>query len=49
MYMYRLAVEVWHRLLQLDRSSVQNPPIGSSIVEIPAGVDRPDGYCPLQP
>jgi len=49
MYMYRLAVEVWHRLLQLDQSPVRNPPTGSSIDEIPAGVDRPDGHCSSQP
>jgi hypothetical protein len=45
MYTYGLAAEVWHRLLQLDRSLVRNPLIGSSIVEISMGVDRLDGHC----
>jgi hypothetical protein len=48
MYMYRLAAEAWHRLLQLDRSPVRSPPIGSSTVEISPGVDRTDGHCPSQ-
>jgi hypothetical protein len=48
MYTYRLATEAWHRLLQLDRSPVRNPPFGGSTVEIPTSVDLPDGHCPSQ-
>ncbi len=48
MYTYKLGVEAWHRLLQLDRSPVRNPPSGGSTVEIPTSVDLPDSHCPLQ-
>jgi len=48
MCMCKLAVEAWHRLLQLDRSPVQNPPSSSSTVKIPTSVDRPDDHCPSQ-
>ncbi len=34
MYTYRLAAETWHRLLQLDRSPIRNPCLGSSTVEV---------------
>jgi hypothetical protein len=50
MYTYRLAAEAWHRLLQLDRSPVRNPPTGGSTDEVPVGVDQPDGgHCSSQP
>ncbi len=48
MYTYRFAAKAWHRLLQLDRSRVRNPPTGNSTVAIPTGVDRTDGHCPSQ-
>jgi hypothetical protein len=39
MYTYKLAVEAWHRLLQLNGSLVDPPPSGTSIVEIPTIID----------
>ncbi len=48
MYTYRLAAEAWHRLLQLERSSVRNLPTDISSVQISMGVDRPNSHCPSQ-
>ncbi len=48
MYTYRLAAEAWHRLLQPDQSPIRNPLTGSSTIEIPAGVDRPNDHYPSQ-
>jgi hypothetical protein len=48
MYMYRLAAEAWHRLLQLNGSPVDPPPSGTSTVEISTIIDRPNTHCPLQ-
>jgi hypothetical protein len=39
MYAYRLAAEVWHRLLQLNGSPVDPPPSGTSTVEILTIID----------
>jgi hypothetical protein len=48
MYTYKLATEAWHRLLQLNESFVDPPPLGTSTVEIPTIIDRPNTRCPLQ-
>jgi hypothetical protein len=48
MYTYKLVVEAWHRLLQLDGSPFDPPPSGTSTVEIPTIIDRPNTHCPLQ-
>ncbi len=48
MYTYKLVVETWHRLLQLNGSLVDPPPSGISTVEIPTIIDRPNTHCPLQ-
>ncbi len=48
MYSYKLAAEAWHRLLQLDGSPLDPPPSGTSTVEIPMIIDRPNTQCPLQ-
>jgi hypothetical protein len=48
MYTYKLVAEAWHRLLQLNGSPVDPPPSGTSTVEIPTIIDRPNTHCPLQ-
>jgi hypothetical protein len=48
MYTYRLAVKAWHRLLQLVRSPVRNPPFDSPTVEIRTSIDQPDSNYPSQ-
>jgi len=48
MYMYKLATEAWHRLLQLNGSSVDPPSLGASTIQVPTVVDRPISHCPLQ-
>jgi hypothetical protein len=48
MYTYKLAVETWHRLLQLNGSHVDPPLSGTSTIEIPTVANRPNNHCPLQ-
>jgi hypothetical protein len=48
MYTYKLVAEAWHRLLQLNGSPLDPPPSGTSTVEIPTIIDRPNTHCPLQ-
>jgi hypothetical protein len=48
MYTYKLAAEVWHRLLQLNGSYVDPPPSGASIVQVPTVADQPVSHCPLR-
>jgi hypothetical protein len=48
MYRYKLAVEAWHHLLQLNRSHVHPPPSSILTIKIPMGIDQPNGHCPLQ-
>ncbi len=48
MYTYKLAAEAWHHLLQLDGSPLDPPPSGTSTVEIPTIIDKPNTHCPLQ-
>ncbi len=48
MYTYKLAVEAWHHLLQLNGSPVDPPPSSTLTIKIPTGIDRPNGHCPLQ-
>ncbi len=48
MYTYKLATKAWHRLLQLNGSPVDPPPSGTSTVEIPTIIDRPNTHYPLQ-
>jgi hypothetical protein len=47
MYTYKLVVEAWHHLLQLNGSPIDPPPSGVSTVEIPTIIDRPNTHCPL--
>jgi hypothetical protein len=47
MYTYKLAAEVWHRLLRFDRSLIYPPPSSALIVEIPTGIDQPHNHCLL--
>ncbi len=48
MYTYKLAPEAWHRLLQLNGSPVDPPPLRTSTIEIPTIIDQPNSHCPLQ-
>jgi len=48
MYTYILATEAWHRLLQLNGSPVDPPPLRTSTIEIPTIIDQPNSHCPLQ-
>jgi hypothetical protein len=48
MYTCKLAAEAWHRLLQLNGSSIDPPPSGALTVQVPTVVDRPVSHCPLQ-
>jgi len=47
MYTYKLTVETWHRLLQLDGSSINQPPLNTSTIQIPTIIDQPNNHCPL--
>jgi hypothetical protein len=50
MYIYKLAVEVWHCLLRLDGSPVDPPPSALLTPEMtPTFVRKPDNLCPLPP
>jgi hypothetical protein len=49
MYTYKLAVETWHCLLQLNGNHVDPPPSRTSTIEIPTIIDQPNSHCPLQP
>jgi len=48
MYTYILATEAWHRLLQLNGSPVDPPPLHTSTIEILTIIDQPNSHCPLQ-
>jgi hypothetical protein len=47
MYTYKLVVEAWHHLLQLNGSFVNPPPSGTSTIQIPIVIDQPNSHCPL--
>jgi len=47
MYTYKLAVEAWHCLLQLNGSSINPPPSCTSTIQIPIVINHPNSHCPL--
>jgi len=48
MYTYKLVTETWHRLLQLNGSPDNPPPLRISTIEIPIIIDQPNSHYPLQ-
>jgi hypothetical protein len=47
MYTYKLAIEAWRCLLQLNGSFVNPPPSCTSTIKIPIVIDQPNNHCPL--
>jgi hypothetical protein len=47
MYTYKLAIEAWHWLLQLNGSLVNPPRSSTSTIDIPIVIDQPNNHCPL--
>jgi hypothetical protein len=48
MYTYKLVVEEYHRLLQLNGSFVNPLPSSISTIQIPIVIDQPNSHCALQ-